>query len=88
MRGVAVMGVEFPLVVCDRHPHATPRPGWIVCAHVLDDGITIAHMVTPTSTDLGEIFCHDCHVRYRLDHLRLCCPDCVADLLDGRELKP
>lgn len=79
----------FPLVVCSVHPHPEPRPGWIVCTHIARDVRTpIGYLESPTREELGQLLCPECRQRWPLDRLRLACPDCVADIMRARELKP
>jgi len=84
------MPPTFPNIVCDAHPNAPPQPGWIICVHLLDCRVPIAHLVTPTADESGEMLCGDCyHHGWRtIEQLRLVCRDCVNDLLRAREMRP
>jgi Zn finger protein HypA/HybF involved in hydrogenase expression len=61
----------------------------MICIHIARDVRTpIAYLETPTRDELGRLLCHDCNRRRSLDTLRLACPECVADILRARELRP
>lgn len=79
------MKASFPHVTCDLH-RDEPRPGWVVCVHVLDSRVAIAHLATPSKDELGQMLCARCFVvSHILDSARLICGDCVGDLLRSRE---
>jgi len=61
--------------------HHGERAGYVVCRCVVDQGATVARVVTPEASDfrgIGSITCARSEENHQLDELVLICDACVA----------
>lgn len=62
----------YPMVRCGRGHK--DEPGYAVCVHVMNEGVTPAKVDLATNTSLGIIKCARSHVQ---GEIMLCCASCV-----------
>ena len=66
----------YPFVDCDRHGDG--QLGYAMCVHIVDRNASVAHLVEPTTSEIGEALCRACIGRdHDVSDLRLICAGCA-----------